>query len=78
MESIIKFDLNDPESRMDHLRCVKALDMALAIWEIQMNLKSKFEYQEMSNDTWNKVEEVFEEINSILEVNDIRVDKLIL
>ena len=77
MECVIKFDLNNPESRMDHLRCTKALDMALAIWEIEMNLKRKFEYQEMSDESWAKVEEVFNEIADIFEMHDIRVDKLI-
>jgi hypothetical protein len=77
MECVIKFDLNNPESRMDHLRCTKSLDMALVLWEIQYNLKRKFEYQEMSSESWEKVEEVFEEINGLLESHDIRVDRLI-
>lgn len=78
MECVIKFDLNNPESRMDHLRCTKALDMALVIWEIEHNLKRKFEYMEMSPDTWDMVEKVFEEINELLESHDIKIDKLVL
>ena len=77
MECVIKFDLNNPESRMDHLRCTKALDMALVLWEIEHNLKRKFEYQEMSEEAWNKINEVFDEISDILEAHDVRIDRLI-
>jgi hypothetical protein len=31
----------------------------------------------MSSESWEKVEEVFEEINGLLESHDIRVDRLI-
>lgn len=77
MECVIKFDLNNPESRMDHLRCTKALDMALVLWEIEHNLKRKFEYQEMSEESWNKINEVFDEISDLLESHDVRIDRLI-
>lgn len=77
MESTIKFNLHDPESRLDHLRCTKALDMAIALWEIQFNLKREFEHKDMSDESWDKVEEVFERINEILEIHDVRVDKLV-
>lgn len=77
MESTIKFDLNDPESRLDHLRCVKALDMALVLWEVQSNLKREFEHQDMSDESWDKVEQVFERISELLEIHDVRIDKLV-
>jgi len=35
MKAKLKFDLNDPEERMQHMRCTKALDMAIALWDIQ-------------------------------------------
>lgn len=40
MEATLKFNLNDPEDKMAHMRCVKSLDMACALFEIQMNLSS--------------------------------------
>ena len=39
MKAILEFDLNDPDDRMEHLRCVKATDMALVLWEITYNQK---------------------------------------
>lgn len=70
MEAIIKFNLDDPDDRMNHLRCVKSADMALALWQIS-NLRSKLERIEevgtiTSDDVMNLIFEVYEdyEINT--------------
>lgn len=34
MKAILKFDLSDPDQKQEHLRCVKALDIALALYDI--------------------------------------------
>jgi hypothetical protein len=34
MKATLSFDLNDPDDRMAHLRCVKATDMASALLDI--------------------------------------------
>lgn len=65
MEAIIKFNLDDPDDRMNHLRCVKAADMALALWQIS-NLRSKLERIEdvgtiTSDDVMNLIFEVYED-----------------
>ena len=39
MKAILEFDLNDADERMNHLRCVKAFDMALALFNIIYNEK---------------------------------------
>lgn len=40
MKAIIEFNLDDHEDRMAHFRCVKALDMALAIWTFSGRLRN--------------------------------------
>lgn len=35
MEAILKFNLDDTYDTRAHLRCVKALDAYLALWELQ-------------------------------------------
>lgn len=32
MRATLLFDLDEQEDRMSHLRCIKSLDMALAMW----------------------------------------------
>lgn len=34
MNAILKFDLDDPDDRYAHMRCVKALDMALTLHDM--------------------------------------------
>ena len=35
MNATIRFNLNNPNDKKAHMRCIKSLDMALAIWKIQ-------------------------------------------
>lgn len=37
MKATLTFNLDDPDDRMAHLRCVKSLDMAIALFEIKNN-----------------------------------------
>jgi len=60
MKAKLEFDLNDQEDVMAHLRCVKALDMAIALWKIKqlaMNIE-KYEYtpEEIQNEILGELE----------------------
>ena len=37
MTATLTFNLDDPDDRMAHLRCVKSLEMAVALFEIANN-----------------------------------------
>jgi len=39
MKAIIEFNLDDADDRQAHLRCIKALDMSIAIWNVVHNNK---------------------------------------
>jgi hypothetical protein len=43
MTATLTFDLNDHDERQAHMRCVKALDMAIALWDIENKLKDRCE-----------------------------------
>jgi hypothetical protein len=74
-KATIKYDLNDPDDSMDFSRAVKATDMALALWDIQLNLKREFEGTvEHDNAT---LEAVFDRIYSILDEYNINADELV-
>ena len=36
MIAILKFDLNEPDEQMNHLACVAAQRMAIALWIIKL------------------------------------------
>lgn len=46
MKAELKFNLDDPDDKMAHMRCVKALDMALAIWNIKQALEDALDTSE--------------------------------
>jgi hypothetical protein len=67
---------------MAHLRAVKSLDMASALFDITRNLKKKIEHRYESidntnNDVFDGIEAVFDGIYEILGDNNIDIDELI-
>jgi len=43
MKAVLEFDLTDTEDRMAHQRCVKATEMAIALFDIIFNLRNRVE-----------------------------------
>ena len=82
MKATLSYNLNDPDDRMAHLRAVKSLDMASALFDITRNLKNKIDnrYEDIdntNNDVFDGIDSVIEEIYNILEDNNIDIDELI-
>jgi hypothetical protein len=81
MKAKLQYDLNDPDDRMAHMRAVKSLDMASALFEITRNLKKqverRFEDETIEYDSFDVIQEVFDRIHEILGENNIDIDELI-
>ena len=75
----IEFDLNEPDDVMAHKRAVKALDLALALWEITHNTKKGLEWamEGKEIDKYDALDMVYEKIYEILEEHNITLDDLI-
>jgi hypothetical protein len=81
MKAKLKFDLNDIDQKMEHLRCVKSGDMALALWQISSNLKKECYWAIENNpkeDPTEYVDLIFEKIYGILEEHSINIDDLVI
>jgi hypothetical protein len=76
----IEFDLNDIDDRMAHLRAVKSLDMAMALWDITHNTKKGLEWslEGKDIDKYEVLEMVFDKIYEILDEHNVRTDELIV
>jgi inhibitor of KinA sporulation pathway (predicted exonuclease) len=76
----IEFDLNDVDDRMAHLRAVKSLDMAMALWDITHNTKKGLEWslENKDVDKYEVLEMVFEKIYEILDEHNVRTNELIV
>jgi hypothetical protein len=78
-KGILEYDLNDSDDAMAHLRAVKSLDMAMALWNIVHNTKKGLEWSMESKeiDKYDALELVFEKIHEILNDHNINTDELI-
>lgn len=70
MKATLEFDISDVDDRMAHYRCVKALDMAIVLWEIKVNiLNPKHEFTS---------EEIADRINELYHQHNIDIDQIII
>ena len=79
-KAILKYDLNDTDDAMAHMRAVKSLDMALALWDITHNTKKRIEWslEGKEIDKYEVLDIVYEKIYEILEEHNIKMDDLII
>jgi len=76
----LTFDLTDSDDRIEFNRATKALDMAMMLWELDMNGYRKFtKYNDRQEDAYQEgIEEVFEYIRGLLREHQIDVEQLIV
>jgi hypothetical protein len=76
----LTFDLDDSDDRIEFERMMKARDMALMLWELDMNGYRKFtKYNDRQEGAYQEgIEEVFEYIRELLKEHQINVEDLIV
>ena len=76
----LTFDLSDGDDRFEFNRITKALDMAMALWELDMNGYRKFtKYNDRQEAAYQEgIEEVFKYIRELLDEHQINVEDLIV
>jgi hypothetical protein len=79
-KATLTFDLNDSDDRMDFERMMKAKDMAMMLWEIEMNGYRKFtKYNDRQEGAYQEgIEEVFEYFRALMTHHEIDVEQLIV
>ena len=79
-KATLTFDLDDSDDRMEFERMMKAKDMAMALWELDMNGYRKFtKYNDRQEGAYQEgIEEVFEYIRELLKEYQIDVEQLIV
>lgn len=80
MKAILEFDLDQLDQRMEHLRCVKSLELAVAVQELS-DLMSTISLMESEFDKEFTVKELKDYIEvrtkEILEENRITINELV-
>jgi hypothetical protein len=79
-KATLTFDLNDSDDRMEFDRMMKARDMAMLLWEIDMNGYRKFtKYNDRQEAAYQEgIEEVFEYFRALLSHHEIYIEQLIV
>lgn len=76
MKASLEFNLDDPEDSMAHLRCVKALDLCLVLWDLLASMRSTIKYSD--DDAAVKVAEVARtQLLELMDKHGIVLDDLI-
>ena len=80
MKAVLEYDLNNPDDRKSHMRAVKSGDMYFVLFQITHNLRRrlerKFESQGYIEDEIDELEEVFMEIDKLM--NDYKITNEIM
>jgi tRNA(His) 5'-end guanylyltransferase len=76
MKAKLIFDLNDVEDNVAHRRCVKAIDMALALWQIQELTREMLDTSENGKSIDGI--EMESRMNIIFEEHGINLDLLVV
>jgi hypothetical protein len=77
MKATLEFDLDNVDDRMAHLRCVKALGMALVLWEIQHNLDRHL-YDKEDECYNNGVNDCLQKIFKLMDDRGININELVV
>lgn len=73
MKAILEFNL--PEDDAEFYCATKGTDMLNALFEIQVELRKLWKYEELNEDEWKMVERIRDSFHAILEHNDINLNK---
>lgn len=77
MKATLDFNLDDSDDARAHLRAVKALDMALALWDMDGYLRAKIKYGELDGKVYDAFQEARDELREIMRKHSVDLDELI-
>ena len=79
-KAVLKYDLSDPDDRIEHLRAIKATDMALVLWELVYNTRKRIEYDIDANNLGGNavLDRIMIEIGDRLDEHGIVIDDLVI
>jgi hypothetical protein len=77
-KAILEFNLADPDDATDYIRANKALDMAIALWDIDQYLRAETKYnEELTQDAYDALATAREKFYQILNERNINMDEIL-
>ena len=78
-KAILEFDLNEQDDIVAHKRAVKALDLCLALWDVDQYLRAQTKYapDSMPEDVFIALSKAREEFYDIMNEHSVSLDELL-
>jgi len=78
MKGILEFNLNDLDDVKAHKRAVLALDMALALWDIESYLRGETKHGDhLTQEAWNALDKARTKFYEIINERSLSLDDLV-
>lgn len=77
MKAVLKFDLDNPDDKLAHRRCVQALDLCLTLYNITEVLRKYRKHVDLNEEQYKLFEKLDEEIFEVINRYNIDMDELI-
>lgn len=78
MKAILKFDLDNIDDRFAHTRCLKALDLSLALNDLDSYLRNEIKHGDLSEESVTIHETIREQLYTIAKNRNINIWDLVL
>jgi signal recognition particle GTPase len=78
MKAQLTFDLNDPDDKIEHLRCVQSYELCTAVYDFIHNTRKRLTEKALDKglDVDDAIFMVYEEFADILGEHNININKL--
>jgi hypothetical protein len=77
MKAKLKFNLEFPDERRAHMRCVKSTDMAIVLFDILYNARKKIHHENESEAFLEGIDSTLNYIRELCEDRNINIDELL-
>ena len=77
MKAKLKFNLEFPDERRAHMRCVKSTDMAIVLFDILYNARKKIHHENESEAFVEGIDSTLNYIRELCEDRNINIDELL-
>ncbi len=77
MKAVLEFNLDEPDDRQSHMRAVKALDLTIALWDVQEYLHRKIDNGQLTPEQRAVFEEIQKEFFSIKDNHNITFEDIL-
>ena len=78
VKAILEFDLNEVEDVTAHKRAVKAIDMAMALWDMDQYLRQQLKYNDkITGEVYDALDKAREQLREFMNQHNVDLDELL-